>query len=115
MGRQSLLVDAFNATTEAMKQRIGLSISAKTLPGMSRLQSPLFRDRERLRAERAGVNAENLASPLHPPIQQSTHSPPASVSQDASNQPQNMFLEPKANDLAPSMDGQDPSANPELH
>jgi hypothetical protein len=142
MGRQSLLVDAFNTTTEAVKQRIGLSISAKTLPGMSRLQSPLFRDRERLRAERAEVaevNAENPASPLHPPIQQSTHSPlHASASQDASNQPQNMFLEPKetflqtevqtppsnsplpqiltpTNDIAPSMDGQDPSANPELH
>ena len=96
MGRQRLLVDAFNAMMKAMKQWIRLSISAKTLPGMSHLQSPLFHDQERLRAERAELNAKNPASQLHPPIQQSMDSPlHASTFQDASNQPQNMSLELK--------------------
>jgi hypothetical protein len=52
---QNALLDGFQATSDTMKNRLGLSIDSKRLPRMPVLQSPASRQREMLRASRSGL------------------------------------------------------------
>jgi hypothetical protein len=127
--RKTPFYDVVNNTTEVVKQRIGLSINSKLLPGISRLQ--------RFGDDHTEVAVNNLASPLQPPIQLPEHSALHS-SASTSNQPDKAPLiaegtllqtevqdppnlqlhqipQPMSLHSAPSMDGQDPPPNPQVH